>query len=903
MQDQYSYLSNVSPEYIEELYQQYRNDPSQVPEDWQRFFEGFEFREKHYEKSISEYNFSKEFNVLNLINSYRQRAHLFTKTNPVRQRRKYTPTLEIENYGLNPSDLDARFLAGQEIGIGKATLRDILKHLNRTYRQSVGVEYMYIRTPEIVSWLQKKMESCQNIPDFSTQEKINILQKLGEAVFFEKFIHKKFPGQKRFSLEGAEALIPGMKMLIEKGALYGVKEFVIGMPHRGRLNILANILHKSYDDIFSEFEGKEYEESFLLGDVKYHLGYSSDFVTKEGKKVHLTLSPNPSHLEAVSGVLEGIARAKSDRLYQNDYQKVLPILIHGDASIAGQGIVYEIVQMSALNAYKTGGTIHLVVNNQLGFTTNYLEGRSSTYCTDIGKVIQAPIFHVNGDDVEEVVYVFQLAMEFRQKFQKDVFIDLLCYRKYGHNESDEPRFTQPLLYKLIEKHDNPLDIYLKKLEKIGSIDKEITDEMRFSFNEQLEQDFKDAKKIKKAIITPFLHDPWKEYRRAKKNDFVQSPDTSFEEKELQDIAEKITLVPESIKLFRKLDKLMRDRHDMVFKENKIDWGMCELLALGSIIKEGYPIRFSGQDVARGTFSQRHAVLRIEDSEEAYIPLSNISKNQPPFEIYNSLLSEYAVLGFEYGFSITDPRSLVIWEAQFGDFVNGAQIVVDQFIASAEEKWGTQCGLVVLLPHGYEGQGPEHSSGRMERFLAACADLNIQIANCSTPGNYFHILRRQVKRNFRKPLIIFTPKSLLRHPACFSSKKDLTNKKFQEIITVHYAEPEKVRKVIFCTGKIYYELSEQIAIKNIADIAIIRIEQLYPFPKDQISETRRIYSKSKQWLWVQEEPENMGACQFIKSQMADFPLQYISRAPSGTTATGSSYMHKMQQKKIIDQALK
>jgi 2-oxoglutarate dehydrogenase E1 component len=896
--DKHSYLNN-SPEFVEEIYKQYLQNPDSVEAGWKQFFEGFEFARKNYEAddSVS----SSEFKVINLIEDYRKRGHLFTKTNPVRTRRHYSPSLEIHQYGLEGKDLEQVFQAGNKLGMGAAKLKDIIAALDQTYCGSVAVEYVYIRNTDQVAWLKDKMESARNIPQFTQERKQRILYSLTQAVGFEKFIHKKFPGQKRFSLEGAEALIPALESVIESGANRGVKEFMIGMAHRGRLNVLANIMKKPYHNIFSEFSGNEYDDATLLGDVKYHLGYTSKRTTSQGHDVLLTLSPNPSHLEAVNPLVEGMCRARiDDEKSDLNEDSITPILIHGDASIAGQGVVYEVIQMSQLKGYRTGGTIHLVVNNQVGFTTNYLDARSSTYSTDVGKTIQSPIFHVNGDDVEAVAYTVQLAMEFRQKFKKDVFIDLLCYRKYGHNEGDEPRFTQPILYKAIEKHPDPRYIYAQKLIAEASMTKEKVDQMEEAFNEHLEGSLIESKKITKGHISNFLESEWEGVRKAKPGDFDYSPDTSVKIEVLHEIGRKITEVPQGKKLFRKLVRLQNNREDMLFKHNKLDWAMGELLAYGSLVVEGYPVRISGQDVERGTFSHRHAVFTLEDSAETYTPLQNISKDQARFSIYNSLLSEYGVLGFEYGYALASPNDLTIWEAQFGDFGNGAQIIFDQFMSSAEDKWKVMNDLVVLLPHGFEGQGPEHSSARIERYLTLCAENNMQITQPTTPANMFHMLRRQVYREFRKPLIVFTPKSLLRHPLAMSSLSEFNQGGFKEIIDDEVENPEEVTKLAFCSGKIYYDLlEEKQKLGNKEHIAIIRIEQIYPFPKVQFHKLLKKYPNAKDMIWVQEEPYNMGAWPFIRSELEHIDWHIISRPATGSPATGSSKFHHMQQRKIIE----
>jgi 2-oxoglutarate dehydrogenase E1 component len=902
--DKFSYLGNGDVVAIEELFQQYLKDQNSVEADWRRFFDGFEFARKNYEDAGEiPSNVKKEFDVISLINAYRSRGHLFTQTNPVRERRKYSPTLDIENFGLSQSDLETVFQAGTQLGLGSAKLKDIVAHLQQTYCQSIGAEYMYIRTPEIIQWLQDKMEKTKNTPKFSLDEKKVILNKLNQAVVFENFLHTKFVGQKRFSLEGAETTIPALDAVCEKGADLGIEDFVIGMAHRGRLNVLANILNKTYKDIFTEFEGRPSEDSVFDGDVKYHMGYSSDQKSNNGKQVHLSLTPNPSHLEAVDPVVEGIARSKVDNIHNGDNSKVCPILIHGDAALAGQGIVYEVLQMSQLDGFKTGGTIHIVINNQVGFTTNYLDARSSTYCTDVAKTVLSPVFHVNGDDVEAVVYVCQMAMEFRQTFKKDVFIDVLCYRKYGHNEGDEPRFTQPLLYKAIAKHPNSREIYIKQLIAEGSLSADLAKEMETTFKNLLQEKLDEAKQTEKAKITSFLEGQWKGLKMADVDAFDKSPDTSVDKKSFLEIAKKTVELPKDKAFFNKIQKLFDDRAAMI-SNDAYDWAMGELMAYATLMKEGYNVRFSGQDVERGTFSHRHAVVKFEDSEEEYIPLNNFgAKGQ--LSIYNSLLSEYGVLGFEFGYSMSAPNVLTIWEAQFGDFFNGAQIVIDQFITSAEAKWRRMNGLVMLLPHGYEGMGPEHSSARMERFLQQCAGNNMQIVNCTTPANQFHVLRRQIKRDFRKPLICFTPKKLLRYPTCVSSVKDFTTGGFQEVIDDSTANAKSVKKVVFCSGKIYYDLIEGKEKAAADDVAIVRVEQLYPFPAKQLGAIIEKYKGASDFVWAQEEPENMGAWAhmmrfFIKNtETKGVTLKYVGRAENASPATGFSKSHAEQQQRIID----
>lgn len=897
--DKLSFLCNAEISSIEALYQKYKNNPDDVEESWRHFFEGFDFSRAHYGESEVT---NKEFKVVNLILAYRQRGHLFTKTNPVRQRRKYTPTLDIENFGLDESDLNTTFQSGNIIGLGSTTLANIIKHLDETYRDSVGVEYMYIRHPEVIEWLQKRMESTRNQPNFSTEQKKHIYKHLVQAVGFEKYLHKKFIGQKSFSLEGAEALIPALDSIIENGAKKGIKEFILGMSHRGRLNVLANILKKPYANIFREFLGKSYEKGISLGDVKYHLGYGNTVKTDMGKDVRLNLAPNPSHLEAVNGVVEGITRSKIDQKYKGDYNRVAPILIHGDAAIAGQGILHEIIQMSQLQGYKTGGTIHLVINNQVGFTTNYLEGRSSTYSTDIAKVTRSPVFHVNGDDVEALVNTINLAMEFHQKWHSDIFIDILSYRKYGHNEGDEPRFTQPKLYDTIAKHLNIRDIYEKQLleEKVAS--KEELSKWRKNFDDELDQSYDQAKQKESLDIKLFLEEDWKNFPYPNNQLLEKSIDTSFDKKRLLELADTITTLPDKLNFYKKAEKIVNDRKKMVAND-KLDWAMGELLAYATLLDEKYRIRISGQDSVRGTFAHRHAAFLDINGEKQYVPHKKITKDPTQFEIYNSLLSEYGVMGFEYGYALSSPNTLTIWEAQFGDFSNVAQVIIDQYISSAEEKWGLKNGLTLLLPHGYEGQGPEHSSARMERFLSMAASDNMIITDPTTPANFYHLLRRQMHRDFRLPLIVFTPKSLLRHPECTSTVEELSNGKFQEVIDDNNTDSKNVSRVVFCTGKIYYDLLERKNELNVNDIALVRLEQIYPFPKKQIDDIIKKYPNALQWLWVQEEPENMGAWSFVRDKFKDIPIQLVARLRSGSPATGLSAIHKTEQLEIVTKVFK
>ncbi len=900
----HSYLSNADVDATEHLYQQYKSDKSSVDESWQRFFEGFDLAYGDLGLSdeggaVSE-DMMKEINVLNLINGgYRTRGHLFTKTNPVRERRTYTPDLSLENFGLSKDDLNKKFNAGVAIGIGPAKLKDIIAHCEATYCESIGVEYMYMADPKRIEWLQSRMEKRKNQPDFTLEQKKLTLEKLNQAVAFENFLHTKYVGQKRFSLEGLESLIPALDAAIELGSSHGVEEFVIGMAHRGRLNVLANIMKKSYAEIFNEFEGNAYEESVFEGDVKYHLGYTSKVKTSLGKDVKLNLCPNPSHLEAVDPVVQGIARAKLNKQYGDDLSKITSILIHGDAAIAGQGVVYEVLQMAGLDGYNVGGILHLVTNNQIGFTTNYTDARTSIYCTDVAKTTKAPVFHVNGDDVEALVYTIKLALEFRQTFHSDVFIDILGYRKYGHNEGDEPKFTQPVLYKAIAKHPNPREIYAKKLSEQGTIEASLAKKMEKEFKAMLQQDLEDVRADKKPVDNNLPKSSWKALKTGTKEDFEKSVKTSVTKKNLDAVAKAITDIPENHLPIRKVTKLYKDRKAMV--ENGVyDWAMGELMAYGTLLEEGHSVRMSGQDVERGTFSHRHAVLKTEEGANEYIPLNNVADGQAKFEIYNSLLSEYAVLGFEYGYSLSNPKGLTIWEAQFGDFSNGCQVMIDQFIASGETKWGRYSGLVMLLPHGYEGQGPEHSSARLERYLQLCAMANMQVMNITTPANLFHAFRRQLKTDYRKPLVVMSPKSLLRHPLCASTTEEFTKGGFKELIDDNYVDAKKVKRVNICSGKIYYHLLAKQQEDKQTDVAIVRLEQIYPMPEKQMEALMKKY-KDAEFCWVQEEPKNMGAWMHILRYDWARSFKEITRRSSASPATGYASVHKKEQEAIIAEA--
>ena len=874
--DRFSFLNAAHTAFFADLYDQYLLNPDSVEASWRSFFQGFDFANEFGEvqnnsgfpnvslpntSDVNSEKLQKEFNVLKLIDGYKTRGHLFTKTNPVRERRVYKPNLAIENFGLSESDLTTVFDAAKAMKIAPCSLQDIITHLDKIYCSSIGVEYMYIRKPEIIQWIQDKIGYNDNHPKFSDDQKKNILEKLNEAVSFENFLHTKYVGQKRFSLEGGETIIAGLDALIETAAEKGVEQFVMGMAHRGRLNVLANIFKKSTQDIFSEFDGKDYEQEYFDGDVKYHLGLTSDRTTRSGKHINLNLAPNPSHLETVGAVIEGISRAKQDKYFPNDFSKVLPIAVHGDAAIAGQGILYEIIQMAQLDGYRTGGTIHIVINNQVGFTTNYLDARSSTYCTDVAKVTLSPVLHVNADDAEAVVHAMLFALDFRMQFGQDVFIDLLWYRKYGHNEGDEPRFTQPLLYKIIAKHQNPRDIYAEKLISEKVIDGNFVKDLETAYKLDLDNNLEASRKKTLTVITPFMQDEWNGFEQVSSDVMLQKVNTKFDKKILDSIIKTVSTLPAEKKFINKISKIVNDRKTM-YDNNTIDWGTAETLAYGSLLMEGYNIRISGQDVERGTFSHRHAVVKVEDSEEEVVLLSTLKNAKGQFNVFNSHLSEYGVLAFDYGYALANPNALTIWEAQFGDFSNGAQIMIDQYISCGEDKWNSQNGIVLLLPHGYEGQGAEHSSGRMERYLQLCARHNMVVADCTTPANFFHLLRRQMITKYRKPLIVFTPKSLLRDSKCVSTQDELANGQFQETIDDDAINKLEIKTLVFCTGKFYYDLTAERENLKRKDVAVVRIEQLFPLPIDQLKTIIEGYPNANDYVWAQEEPKNMGAYGFM-----------------------------------------
>ena len=904
----FSYITNSHPSYIENLYSDFVKDPNSVDIELQKFFEGFDFAVANGAAVsngqvagllAADTDWMKEIRVYRLILGYRNKGHLLAKTNPIRERKDRGANLDLSFFGLTDGDLKTTFQAGNLIGLGAVTLQDILTHLQKTYATHVGVEFKYISNQKKIDWLTTEMEK-NFIKPIALNKKKRILEKLNQGVMFEKFLHTKYVGQKRFSLEGGETTIAALDEIINVAANNNVQEVVIGMAHRGRLNILANIMGKTYEQIFSEFEGTAVmDQTMGSGDVKYHMGYGSEVTTADNKSIHLKLMPNPSHLEAVDPVVVGFARAKADVLYQSDFDKILPILIHGDASVAGQGIVYEVLQMCRLKGYYTGGTIHFVINNQIGFTTDFEDARSADYCTSIAAMVQAPVLHVNGDDAEATVRCADIAARYRQEFNSDIFIDMVCYRKHGHNEGDDPKYTQPQLYALIDKHANPREQYVQYLMQNGEADaQELAKAMEKKFWEDLQERLDDVKQnpLPYKYQQPEL--AWLEMKKAVQEDFEASPATNISEESAKLLFDGLMKWPADFKPLKKVEKLIQDKIKLLEAEQKIDWATAELMAYGSLLLEGNIVRLSGQDVKRGTFSHRHAVLVDEENNTEYNRLNFFSETQAQCRIYNSLLSEYGVLGFEYGYSMANPNALVIWEAQFGDFSNCAQTMIDQFIAAGEQKWQRQNGVVMLLPHGYEGQGPEHSSARMERFLQMCAEMNLVITNVTTAANLFHALRRQLTWNFRKPLINFSPKANLRSPGTFSHISEFTNGSFKEVIDDALVQNiALVKKVLFCSGKLYFELADKQQKDNRQDVAVIRLEQIYPLPYKQMDALYKKYNKAM-WFWVQEEPLNMGAATFLQTNLKSINFGVISRHASASTATGYAKVHKQEQEEII-----
>lgn len=908
----YSYISNADPEYIDNLYEKYMENPESIGDGWKLFFEGFDFfssASANGKAVSSQITSADELSVFAIIQGFRERGHLLSKTNPIRHRIDRKPHLNLADYNLSEEDLDRHFVAGEEIGLENATLREIIARLEDIYTRHIGFEFSHIEDRKRRTWLRRRIEERTMKEDFdlSPEQKKRILEKLNDATIFEQFLHTKFIGQKRFSLEGGETAIAALDAIIHYCAEKEVKEFIIGMAHRGRLNVLANVMGKTYEQIFSEFEGTALPNQGMGGgDVKYHLGYSSQIKVKDKYNVDLKLVPNPSHLEAVDTVVEGFSRAKADILYDSQYDKIMPILFHGDAAFAAQGVVYETAQMSRLDGFYTGGTIHYVINNQIGFTTDFVDGRSSTYCSDVAKVVQAPVFHVNGDDPEAAVFAAELAVEYRQKFNSDVYIDMVCYRKHGHNEGDDPKYTQPEMYELIKNHPSPREIYKNILVERGDIDADMAQKLEESFWNDLQErlDMVQQERLPYEYQEPEL--AWKRLKKTtEEKDFEVSPVTGIKEENFRKVINHLLFVPDDFHLVPKFHRLFKNMRELI-ENNTYNWGFAELVAYGSLLLEGHDVRMSGQDSERGTFSHRHAILYDKNTEAEYNRLNGMTDDQGRFMIYNSLLSEYGVLGFEFGYSMASPDSLILWEAQFGDFANGAQIMIDEFVASSEVKWQRMSGLTMLLPHGYEGQGPDHSSARLERFLHLCADFNITVANITTPANFFHALRRQLNRPFRKPLVVMSPKSLLRHPKCVSPDSDFFgDTRFQEVLddenfsTMKAAG--KVERLILCSGKVYYDLLEEREKEELKNVALVRIEQLYPLPRKQIDTIIKKY-KDAALYWVQEEPANMGANWYMKISLEDVPLTSISRDPSSSPATGHKSVHVERQKQLVRKAL-
>lgn len=928
--DKYSFLNAANTQFFADLYDQYVENPDSVEASWRAFFQGFDFARENYGEDFFEEEVvlaqsqsrevstpvvasaqvslpisdkvEKELRVLNLIKAYQQRAHLFAKISPITQRPSYEPALAIENFGFTQADLNTVFDAAKELQLQPSPLSLIIKKLEDTFTQSIGIEFDYIESFKVKEWIQNKLYATDFLKDFTKEEKVRILQKLAESTALENFFHNKYVGQKRFSLEGNEAVIPAIDALIELAANEkDVKEVVIGMAHRGRLNMLINILGKNLQDVFSEFDGKDYENPEFDGDVKYHLGLTSLRTTTKGKEVLLNLAPNPSHLETVASVLEGIARAKQDIHYADKPSQVLPIVIHGDAAVAGQGIVYEVMQMERLKGYTTHGTVHVVINNQIGFTTNPSDSRSTTYCTDIAKGFQAPVLHVNSDDTEAVVRAFLFALDYRMTFGTDVFIDVIGYRKYGHNEGDEPRFTQPSLYKLIGTHKNPTVIYTEKLVNQGVITPKEIEAYEENYRNHLDTELEASRLKDLTIINPFMQNEWQGFDHiASQQDMLLRVDTSFSREKLDQLAALITVLPEDKKFINKISKIIKERNNLYFEQQKVDWGLAEHLAFATLLSEGHDVRISGEDVGRGTFSHRHAVIKTEDTEEEIIPLSRIKElGGGTFRSFNSLLSEYGVLGFEYGYALTTPQTLTIWEAQFGDFANGAQIMIDQYISCGEDKWKNQSGLVMLLPHGYEGQGAEHSSARLERYLQLCASQNMFVTNCTTPANIYHLLRRQLKAPFRKPVIACSPKSLLRHPLVISSIEELTNGSFQEVIDDAQVNPQEVRTLVFCSGRFYYDLLAEREKLNRQDVALVRIEQLFPLPVEQLKEVIARYPNVADYVWAQEDPKNMGAYAYMLMNFDLVKWRLAAMNAYAAPAPGSPARHKARHQEAIN----
>ena len=930
--DKYSFLNAANTQFFADLYDQYLENPDSVEASWRAFFQGFDFARESYgddffQESVPQEvstvtapaassvasspqaapvpvsgKVEKELQVLNLIKAYQRQGHLLAQIDPLKERKAPQVSLSLEKFGLSQADLSTVFDAAKEIHLAPSPLSVILKKLEDTFTKSIAIEFEHLDNEEEKKWFQEKIYSGEYTTEFSKEQKKRILEKLAESTTLENFFHNKYVGQKRFSLEGNEAVIPALDALIEAAAdQRGVKEVVIGMAHRGRLNVLINILGKNLQDVFSEFDVKDYLDPEFDGDVKYHLGLTTHRTTAKGNEVLLNLAPNPSHLETVSAVLQGITRAKQDLHYADNPSQVLPIVMHGDAAVSGQGIVYEVMQMERLRGYTTSGTVHIVINNQIGFTTNPSDSRSTTYCTDVAKGFQAPVLHVNSDDTEAVVRAMLLAMEYRMAFGHDVFIDVIGYRKYGHNEGDEPRFTQPALYKIIGGHNNPTVIYTESLVRQGVITPQEIEAYQETFRNHLDTELEASRLKEFTIITPIMQNEWKGLEHiASQQDMLLKISTSYEREKLDALAQLITTLPEDKKFINKITKIIKERHNLYFEQNKVDWGMAEHLAFATLLSEGHDVRLSGEDVGRGTFSHRHAVVKEEESEESIIPLSRIKEQGGgTFHVYNSLLSEYGVLGFEYGYALTATQTLTIWEAQCGDFANGAQSRRDRYIGCGEDKWKNQSGLVMLLPHGYEGQGAEHSSARLERYLQLCATQNMYVTNCTTPANLFHLLRRQLKAPFRKPLVAMSPKSLLRHPLVISSVEELTQGYFQEVLDDSQVNPEEVRTLTFCSGRFYYDLLAEREKLGRKDVALVRIEQLFPLPIEELKLIIARYPNVTDYVWAQEEPKNMGAYGYMLMNFDIVKWRLAAANAYSAPAPGSPMRHKARHQEAID----
>jgi 2-oxoglutarate dehydrogenase E1 component len=889
-------------EALEALYQRWRDDPSSVDGSWRWFFEGFELGLSR--PADTHAACAAQTGVVRLITAYRELGHFLAQLDPLSDPRESYPQLELSEFGLSPADLDRAFDTTPFVGLPRATLRELLKALRDTYCHTIGVEYMHIQDRRIRRWLQERMEPTRNRPRFDRAQKLRILSSLHYAELFERFLHTRYTGQKRFSLEGAETLIPLLEAVVERAAEAGAREIVLGMAHRGRLNVLANILRKPYEEVFAQFEDRYLPETLDGdGDVKYHLGFSGNRSNSRGRKIHLSLSPNPSHLEAVDPVVEGRTRAKQTLFGDADRRHGIPVLVHGDAAFAGQGLVAETLNLSQLAGYTTGGTLHVVVNNQIGFTTAPSDARSTVYCTDVAKMVEAPIFHVNGEDVEACVYVAELALDFRQAFNRDVVIDLFCYRRHGHNEGDDPSFTQPLMYSKIRGKPQLSTIYNEQLVVTGELTVDEAEALDQKFEAKLQAALDEVRSgpAQYPVMRGF-GGQWRGLTAHYSHDPVE---TGVPSPTLRRIVESITRLPEGFAPHPKLPPIFKAWQTDLLQRRVVYWPLAELLAFGSLLLEGVPVRLSGQDSRRGTFSQRHSVLHDHRTGEAYIPLNALAPGQAPYTPYDSTLSEAAVLGFEFGYSLDAPFTLVLWEAQFGDFANGAQVVIDQFVAASESKWQRDSGLVLLLPHGYEGQGPEHSSARPERYLQLCAEDNLQVCYPTTPAQYFHLLRRQMKRKFRKPLIVLTPKSLLRLRAASSPADELTEGHFREVLDDESADPASVRRVVLCSGKVYYDLAEKRAQDKAADVAVVRLEQFYPLNEELLVRTLGRYPGAAEWVWAQEESQNMGGWTFIEPRLRalGYSFEYVGRDASASPATGSHEVHVREQRELVEAAVR